>query len=1572
MSSDDVVSKLVVEGGAEYIRALTDAALAQSKFTDAVRISGTLHGFDVDLNKEIAETAIQLRAAKDQALEFSKNLKAAFTDAGIKAGSAQIINLIKSQIAEFLEAARAAEAEAEAVAKLDATRASNRLVNVAETPQTQLRARAIEGVQGPAVTDLQISQNIQAQQNAFLQKQATIEDQIEARRIEAQKLRQQQREKIYQQEISDLEKRNQRAQLLQTAQLNADKQLATKEAEVAKEAERQKNLQNNLATNRNDPKGGSVANALFASQNPIIANGPTNLSSKEAQQQAAQLAQGIGATDAAFQKATGSSGSYLFRLSGIHAVTGLLLGSNNALLNNLGTLGLSFGSAGQQAGGFNLKLGLIGVGVGQVLAVIGGAFQFVSSSVSLVINLVEEGLNTLLKFGTAGAAALLAVGSASTKLAANVEDVFVEIIAFGEPSQQQFITLESEVSNLARTFGTSASDIASGASLFIRAGGDIETAINGGTEAVVLLQKASRGELIPSTAARSIVTITNSFKDFDVTASQAADVIVGVAQKTALSFNEVTQAFQQAAPTAALLKIPLVDLGTVIGVLANNGLRGQVAGTGLKQVLLDLLHPSQQASEKLQEYNVSIQDSQGKIRPLRDILIDLNKAFGDSSKSQGEAADASRLQALAAIFGSRANLAASIIARTGADDFDKLKVAIEGVTAKGVVEILNSTTIAQLGIFKTNVEELARAFGGPLNIAIGTIIRSGNELLQTFDRSKFQAAGQAIIAVVTGQGFGPIKEVLDSIENAGAREFFTGLLNSALTVRNAIVNQFIPAVQEAITNIQTAFGNVDSHGLDGITSAIINIISAGSRLTVFTSTLIADFITGNARGQEIKRTLENIASTIVGALATAFATFVASIVTGVIALDLFGQGLLAVLRTASTLQQTTKNIQLEILDKQFIGLQKSANSADTELSSIAVRLDAIKARQNVLSIQANFQSLPVQNELDNLDLEQTALLKRQTALKQNNVEIDQNKTQVIEAADQLRKTLTLGEQVDALKTNFSTDSITNFLGGDLPQQFTAAFTQFQQLQELFNRGAGDNPEETTGVNFPDPKKQQTIANEILNISQVANREIADNEEDAKTKQIQLNLATFNKLLDLTTTYNKNKEKLEEETTNRIDDSRIEFSQQRADRDRLQSFSRTLDLESFLRDQDNAKRDLSISQQDASQDRSNQRRLQDNDNLLSKIEDREQRSEDIKNQIADRGFQRGQQDAERAFGRTQTTQETAFSRSLDAQATARTNAQKLLEAKTPEDRINVQKTIAQQRLDTAFSNQQAEQRRRFGETQDDARVKFSRDQEDASFKRSITNEETLFKLKVNLELKYRAIRRALEDTETDRTDGVALDRLIRSQGFSKKDFDFRLLQSDKLQGEQDKIANEGQKRQEDKQRTDQQRRQTEADQAFTDSVFSLFDDAGRQQSTNTDAAIRRAREIGEKATQQLTELQQREGPQAGASRALTQINLNIVGTDLLFLKAKQDAQDLFDLVQTATLEGQGVPTEAPRRSIQLAIPPLTGVHVDLSPEAVQELRDAQANSGNRTLTIIDSVFGAANILEQLQQSFLNNR
>ncbi|ELU5726726.1 phage tail tape measure protein, partial [Salmonella enterica] len=69
-----------------------------------------------------------------------------------------------------------------------------------------------------------------------------------------------------------------------------------------------------------------------------------------------------------------------------------------------------------------------------------------------------------------------------------------------------------------------------------------------------------------------------------------------------------------------------------IGVMANVGLRGSIAGTGLQTTFSRLAAPTDKAASALKELGVSVADSTGKMKPAEVVLADIYKAvrkYGD-------------------------------------------------------------------------------------------------------------------------------------------------------------------------------------------------------------------------------------------------------------------------------------------------------------------------------------------------------------------------------------------------------------------------------------------------------------------------------------------------------------------------------------------------------------------------------------------------------------------------------------------------------------------------------------------------------------------------------------------------------------------------------------------------------------------------------------------------------------------------------------------------------------------------------------------------------------------------------
>lgn len=1575
--TDDAVTRLVVQGADEFISKLTAAANAQDKFTQTIRSAAGIPVTDLDTN--ISNVAVTITKAARASTEFRKELKEALKESGLPNNSSAITAFIKSQVAAYKELAATIEETAKKEAEFNARRASNRAANLADVPRGRQTGLVNTGGTFAPVTqnfgnrrsDSVIEQNILKQQNDFLNQQVAVREAIDERRTKAEQLRTQQRIR------------------------NAEEEAKAKRAALLKEI----NDELEFTTRINQFKKDNPAVPTSIARK-IVGGGDTGQGVTAQEQE--KIAEALRHVDDS-QKKVGASGvSYLSTLSALHSAQFIATGQTFGLAQSLGTLVLAFSKIGTEAGGFNVKMAGLGAGLGVGLLAIRSALDLVSDGIHIVLNVVGAGIDLFTRFGSVAAAGLGAAAVAAVKLASTTEDAFSEIAAFGEPTKAQLGLLDDQISNLARTFGRSASDIASGASVFIRAGGSVKEALEGGTEAVLKLQIASRGELVPEQAARAIVTVTNAFKEFKITASDAVNIMVGAAQKTALTFSEITQAFQQAAPTAALLKIPLVDLATTIGVLANEGLRGQVAGTGLKQFLLDLLHPSEQAKAKLQEFGISIEDSSHRIRPLRDILIDMQHAFGEEAQAADKSGDATKAQGLAAIFGSRANLAAAIIARTGAKAFDELKSSIENVDANNVVEVLLSTTSSQASIAKTNIEELARAFGGPLNVGIGTALKSVNEFLRGIDRNVFEQAGQAVLAIVTGSGFGKLKETLDSIPNDRVREFFTGIIDSALTVRNAIVNDLIPAFQTAGSNIASALGDVNiTETFTNATAAITGFIHTGGRLVVFISEMVASFIKGDEKGQAIRQQLENIATTIRTVVIAAFELMVIHAGLAIAAVTLLGGGMRKLLEIMSATSDATNKARIQELGNNVNQTAGNVSNLSANLEDANRQLGELDAKRQALIRAGNLPEdqrptgLNLAVELGQLDKERNALVDRQRDLRDNlsaekrlndlaNTTFKKESSQ----ANPFREALNLLNQTQ----DFSLDSFLNQLQGDIPNALTNVARQLRDIEDTGNRGAPERGEGTSPAFFPDPKKEEKVREEVVRILRQADDERQNILEDSATKEEQAQRTLYNKLIDLGSNYYREIAKIDEDAQNRIDKNDETFTFQREQGHKLEAFQRTLDKISYLRDQDNAKRDLQIQQADAAEDKSNQRRVQDADRALSKIEDREQRSEDIRNQIADRTFQRQQQSEDTAFSRNQNKEATGFERQLDDRATARQNALKSATITDPKERIAFQKDIENQRRETLFQRSQDDLRTQFRIKQEDTRIKFTQGQEDKAFQRQISQEEKLFNFKVGLELKYLQLRRGLEDDETVRQNGVEYSRLLRRLGFSDKDYQFRLDQADKLKAFQEDQQDTEHARTNQEIRNEANTRKVQLGEKLSDDIFAVFDDADRARQTNQEQRIARLRNVQQTASRALAGITEKEGPTAIVEQAFGRLNVDFANAALLLGVADSEAKDFLTTLKDITTTGFGVPGTAPDRQMRFTLPQTRNdVDAAISFQAVRQaigaisqsffaaaIQQAAANQQpsqpeqNFNLTVAGNLLGDQQWIQQLQQLVFRNR
>lgn len=194
-------------------------------------------------------------------------------------------------------------------------------------------------------------------------------------------------------------------------------------------------------------------------------------------------------------------------------------------------------------------------------------------------------------------------------------------------------------------------------------------------------------------------------------------VLVDQMAKTASSSNtsvsQLGEAILQIGGTAKFMAGGTEELNTVLGVLADNGIKSAEAGTHLRNMILKLSDPSKEGTEAIEKLGLQVYDSEGKMRKFADIFGDLNTAMKDFT-------DEEKVQTLSALFNTRDVAAATALMDTTADRWVELEGKI--TDSAGAAEEMSKTQLdnlsGQLTILKSSVEGMAIAFGNLMLPAI--------------------------------------------------------------------------------------------------------------------------------------------------------------------------------------------------------------------------------------------------------------------------------------------------------------------------------------------------------------------------------------------------------------------------------------------------------------------------------------------------------------------------------------------------------------------------------------------------------------------------------------------------------------------------------------------------------------------------------------------------------------------------------------------------------------------------------------------------------------------------------------
>lgn len=350
------------------------------------------------------------------------------------------------------------------------------------------------------------------------------------------------------------------------------------------------------------------------------------------------------------------------------------------------------------------------------------------------------------------------------------------IVDFGKQSIEAGMSFDSAMSQVAATMGLTTNDIGDLTACAKEMGAS--TAFSA-TQAAEGLNYMALAGYSSEEAIATLPTVLNLAAAGSMELGAASDMVTDAQTALGLSLEETTVLVDQMAQTSsksntsvsqlgsAILQIGgtarnlsggVTEMNTVLGVLADNGIKGAEAGTHLRNIILSLSAPTDKAASMLKYLDVSATDAQGNLRPLPDIMRDLNMSM--ESLTQEE-----KTQALATIFNKTDLSSVNALLSTAANNVDDIARALvdTGVSFRYFDD--------DLDIFE-QAEGMALAVSEAIGIMGGNYEDAAQLISEQFDLSledsmKLIEAGGAVMENTTDR----FDELAAAIEDsAGAAE----------------------------------------------------------------------------------------------------------------------------------------------------------------------------------------------------------------------------------------------------------------------------------------------------------------------------------------------------------------------------------------------------------------------------------------------------------------------------------------------------------------------------------------------------------------------------------------------------------------------------------------------------------------------------------------------------------------------------------------------------------------------------------------------------------------------------------
>ena len=284
------------------------------------------------------------------------------------------------------------------------------------------------------------------------------------------------------------------------------------------------------------------------------------------------------------------------------------------------------------------------------------------------------------------------------------------------------------------------------------------------------------------------------------------------AQRSNTSVEQLGDAILTVGGTARYMAGGTDRLNTVLGILADNGIKGSEAGTHLRNMLMKLSNPTKEGEKWIKKLGVQIYDADGKMRDFAQIFPELNVAMSKLT-------DQDKMKALSEMFNARDVASVNALMGTSVKRWNELgnEILNAGDAAQQMSETQLDNLSGAMTLFQSALEGAKIAISDALTPALKDFVGFGAQAISTLTTA-FKAGG---LEGMTGQFADVISEGASMILQR-VPEFVKGGAQIASALIKGLIQAFPTFVSSA--------GDIVKMVYDGIITGAPTLVAAAKDL----------------------------------------------------------------------------------------------------------------------------------------------------------------------------------------------------------------------------------------------------------------------------------------------------------------------------------------------------------------------------------------------------------------------------------------------------------------------------------------------------------------------------------------------------------------------------------------------------------------------------------------------------------------------------------------------------------------------------------------------------------------------